>query len=121
MQWIASSNPQVISEDVAAARPPDELVKADARNSLVINEKELGLINASNTEETETFDPKYPPPTELELATLRKVPGSIPWITWLLCLVEFAERASYYGAKQVFVNFLANKLPPGNFKACFRR
>lgn len=55
----------------------------------------------------------YPAPTAEEEKTLRKVSGSIPWVTWLLCLVEFAERASYYGAKQVFMNFMMNELPPG--------
>ena len=36
-------------------------------------------------------------PTEEELATLRRVPGQIPTIAYLLCAVEFCERASYYG------------------------
>jgi hypothetical protein len=36
-------------------------------------------------------------PTEEELATLRRVPGKIPTIAYLLCAVEFCERASYYG------------------------
>jgi dipeptide/tripeptide permease len=65
-------------------------------------------------------DPKFPTPTEEELESLRKIPGSIPWVTWLLCLVEFAERASYYGAKQVFTNFLANPLPDGNIYTYFQ-
>lgn len=36
-------------------------------------------------------------PTEEELATLRRVPGSLPTVAYLLCAVEFCERASYYG------------------------
>lgn len=36
-------------------------------------------------------------PSEEELATLRRVAGSLPATTYLLCAVEFAERASYYG------------------------
>lgn len=36
-------------------------------------------------------------PTEEELATLRRVPGKVPVIAYLLCAVEFCERASYYG------------------------
>lgn len=36
-------------------------------------------------------------PTEEELATLRRVAGKIPTVTYFLCLVEFCERASYYG------------------------
>ena len=36
-------------------------------------------------------------PTEEELATLRRVPGKLPAVAYLLCAVEFCERASYYG------------------------
>lgn len=36
-------------------------------------------------------------PTDEELATLRRVPGKVPMIAYLLCCVEFCERASYYG------------------------
>jgi hypothetical protein len=84
-------------------------------DSVVIKEKQLDLPNSSN-DVVSPIDAEYPSPTDQELVTLRKVPGSIPWITWLLCLVEFAERASYYGAKQVFANFLANPLPDGNIR-----
>lgn len=36
-------------------------------------------------------------PTDEELKTLRRVPGKVPMIAYLLCCVEFCERASYYG------------------------
>ena len=39
-------------------------------------------------------------PTEEEFATLRRVAGGVPAVAYLLCAVEFCERASYYG-KQV--------------------
>jgi hypothetical protein len=52
-------------------------------------------------------------PTEEELATLPKVAGSMPVSAYYLCAVEFAERASYYGCKQVFKNFVRGKLPVG--------
>lgn len=45
-------------------------------------------------------------PTEKELATLPKVAGTMPWSAYMLCGVEIAERASYYGCKQVFKNFI---------------
>ncbi|KAK7552105.1 putative MFS peptide transporter [Phyllosticta citricarpa] len=54
-----------------------------------------------------------PNPTPEEQLTLRKIPGSIPMVCWLLCIVEFAERASFYGAKTVFSNFLEYPLPKG--------
>ncbi|KAI9833920.1 MAG: hypothetical protein M1819_003429 [Sarea resinae] len=52
-------------------------------------------------------------PTEEELLTLRKVAGSVPNIAYLLCAVEFAERASYYGCSRVFSNFVEFPLPKG--------
>jgi hypothetical protein len=52
-------------------------------------------------------------PTEAERKSLRHVHGTIPWIAFILCIVEFAERASYYGATQVFNNFMQYPLPPG--------
>jgi hypothetical protein len=52
-------------------------------------------------------------PTEEELATLPRVAGTMPWTAYMLCGVEFAERASYYGCKQVFKNFIRAPLPIG--------
>ncbi|KAI1361876.1 POT family protein [Xylaria arbuscula] len=56
---------------------------------------------------------RYPPPTAEERTTLRKVYDTIPWTAWTLCLVEASERASYYGVKAVFNNFLQFPLPEG--------
>ncbi|TRX95987.1 hypothetical protein FHL15_003129 [Xylaria flabelliformis] len=55
----------------------------------------------------------YPPPSEEERKTLRKVYGSVPWTAWTLCFVELAERGSYYGAKAVFNNYIQFPLPAG--------
>lgn len=55
----------------------------------------------------------YPPPTEEERKTLRKVYDSIPLTAWSLCFVELAERASYYGVKAAFNNFMQFPLPVG--------
>lgn len=54
-------------------------------------------------------------PTEEENATLRRVADNLPWISFTLCLVEFAERASYYGAKTVYSNFIEYPLPAGKY------
>lgn len=40
-------------------------------------------------------------PTEEELATLRRVSGKIPWITFTVAFVELCERFSYYGTTAV--------------------
>ncbi|GJN73832.1 oligopeptide transporter [Purpureocillium lilacinum] len=52
-------------------------------------------------------------PTEEELATLRRVPGSLPTVAYLLCAVEFCERASYYGCAQIWTNYINRPLPKG--------
>jgi len=52
-------------------------------------------------------------PTDEELAILPRVAGIMPWTAYLLCGVEFAERASYYGCNQVFKNFIRGPLPEG--------
>jgi hypothetical protein len=77
----------------------------EARRSLVISEKQQPKVGAAELSTIETnrilasTDDEYQEPTEEELKSLRKVAGSIPWISYALCVVEFAERASYYGQR----------------------
>ncbi|KAG7285611.1 hypothetical protein NEMBOFW57_010240 [Staphylotrichum longicolle] len=52
-------------------------------------------------------------PTEEELAVLRRVPGTIPTLAYLICVVEFCERASYYGIQPLISNFVNRPLPDG--------
>lgn len=52
-------------------------------------------------------------PTEEELKTLRRVPGSLPVIAYLICIVEFCERASYYGVQPLISNYVNRPLPTG--------
>ncbi|KAK3356763.1 POT family-domain-containing protein [Lasiosphaeria hispida] len=64
--------------------------------------------------DTFTMDEEYDgKPTEEELHTLRRVPGSIPIIAYLICIVEFCERASYYGVQPLISNFVNRPLPRG--------
>jgi POT family proton-dependent oligopeptide transporter len=53
-------------------------------------------------------------PTEEEKLTLRRVPDSVPWAAYLIALVEFAERFSFYGSSVVFTNFIQWPLPKGS-------
>ncbi|KAL1301405.1 hypothetical protein AAFC00_005664 [Neodothiora populina] len=52
-------------------------------------------------------------PTEEERVTLRRVAGSIPTVAYVICAVEFAERASYYGCAPLIQNFVNRPLPAG--------
>ena len=84
---------------------------------------------------TEPIGSDKPFPTEEEFATLPRVPGHIPWTSWTVAVVEFAERFSYYGTTAVcefslatlhpvfsisytdtntVVNFIQRPLPPGS-------
>jgi POT family proton-dependent oligopeptide transporter len=46
-----------------------------------------------------------------ELRTLRRVSDHIPIKAYTIALVELTERLSYYGAVQVFVNFIQQPNP----------
>ena len=52
-------------------------------------------------------------PTDEEKLTLRKIPGHVPKVAFLICVIEFAERASWYGVIQVFGNYVRAPLPAG--------
>lgn len=93
--------------------PPGDSITGKTITSDSINakgdlEKHDYEITATSTEVDD-----YPAPTEEEKASLRKVPASLPLVSFSLCIVEFAERASYYGAKNIFSNFIQFPLPKG--------
>lgn len=50
-------------------------------------------------------------PSEDERKTLRRVPEKLNFPTFAIGICEFAERFSYYGATQVYNNFIKNPLP----------
>ena len=53
-------------------------------------------------------------PTPEEEKTLRRTTGNIKWYLYFLLLVEFAERASYYGVSDRINNFVELPLPDGS-------
>jgi len=52
-------------------------------------------------------------PTEEEMRTLRRIPGKLPTVAYLICIVEFCERASYYGVQPLINNFVNRPMPDG--------
>ncbi|KAJ8128225.1 hypothetical protein O1611_g5411 [Lasiodiplodia mahajangana] len=52
-------------------------------------------------------------PTPEELQTLRRVPGNLPIVAYLICIVEFCERASFYGVQPLISNYVNRPLPTG--------
>lgn len=63
--------------------------------------------------EESSRDRTFQRPTDEERVILRKVSDKIPAVSYALCAVEFAERASYYGVRSVFSNFMQFGLPVG--------
>jgi len=88
-------------------------VKAEPVQTVESRENdEKRVASLESTSEAVDYE-AYPPPTDEERKTLRKIADSVPWTAWTLCFVELAERASYYGVKAVFNNFIQFPLPEG--------
>ena len=67
-----------------------------------IIEKEAAMgKNAFVTVDEDSLSFGSEEPTEEDLATLKRVSGSIPWTAYTIAFVEFCERFSYYGTTVV--------------------
>ncbi|KAH3688637.1 hypothetical protein WICPIJ_000382 [Wickerhamomyces pijperi] len=84
-------------------------VKSGDSESILTSDEEIERQLA----EIEEYNQKYPEPTAEEYSTLPLVPGHAPYVTYLVCLIELAERASYYGVKGCLSNFIQLPLPVG--------
>jgi POT family proton-dependent oligopeptide transporter len=49
-----------------------------------------------------------------ELHQYRHVADRLPWTSWVVVFVEFAERWTYYGTVNVYNNYIRFPLPPGS-------
>ncbi|SCV02602.1 LAMI_0H01024g1_1 [Lachancea mirantina] len=82
-------------------------------------EKTPALVNeveGQSDEGPESYDGslnQYREPTGEESRTLRRIIGYPKWYVYLICLIEFAERASYYGTGDRLSNFIQRPLPTG--------
>ncbi|CZR50253.1 probable peptide transporter PTR2 [Phialocephala subalpina] len=73
-----------------------------SKNSIVVDDSERVAIGESVNA-----------PTEEERHTLRRVAGKLPVVAYVICAVEFAERASYYGVQPLIGNFVNRPMPVG--------
>lgn len=85
------------------------MVKVAQQNGEDESDRESQMVSSTHAIDYEA----YPEPTPEERTTLRKVYDTIPLTAWTLCFVEVGERASYYGAKAAFNNFMQFPLPDG--------
>jgi dipeptide/tripeptide permease len=76
---------------------------------LYVDEKDT----SSNDLQATTGEKGGDEPTEEEKKTLRRVPGNLPIVAYVICAVEFSERASYYGVSGLISNFVNRPLPVG--------
>ncbi|EMG45185.1 PTR2 Peptide transporter PTR2 [Candida maltosa Xu316] len=53
-------------------------------------------------------------PTDHESKTLRRVIGNIRYSTFILCVCEFAERASYYSTTGILTNYIQRRIDPNS-------
>jgi hypothetical protein len=106
----------------AATVPLEEALETIPHAVNMVGEKpkpsaEVGRTTGYNldldTVQPEDVRDELPLPTEEEKATLLRVAAPVPWLTFVLCFVEMAERASYYGVSTVFNNFMEFPLPKG--------
>lgn len=105
---IAGAGGEHVVTEILATNAPHEVLDPHKRNSFAVadgvatDEKRFSAVGIEPEAERSQsiIDAElYPSPTEEERATLRKVTDSIPPIAFSLCIVEFAERASYYGVQ----------------------
>lgn len=105
-----------------ATSVPPEIVESKAQSSYAVIqnisepflEKETGAHDIESVPSSgQHDDDNFPAPTEEEKWKLRRVPDKIPATSYALCVVEFSERASYYGVVFPFSNFLQFPLPRG--------
>ena len=99
------------------------------RSDSIVDEKNSFMREADGTSIVEGSEGV----TEYELATLRHVPDRLPYTSWLVVVVEFAERCvaysdshperlfskityrwTYYGTTNIYNNYIQFPLPPGS-------
>ncbi|PVF97460.1 PTR2-domain-containing protein [Serendipita vermifera] len=84
----------------------------------------VALAKVSTLDEKKAVDGVYGKPdeyipnsegvTQHEYDTLQHVGDALPLSAWLVVIVEFAERWSYYGTTNIFNNYIRAPLPPGS-------
>ncbi|ORE05019.1 PTR2-domain-containing protein [Rhizopus microsporus var. microsporus] len=77
-------------------------------------EKQDSIIetNSKHNDFFETYNEEYPEPTEEDWKSLPEVSDAIPKTAFLVILIEFCERFTYYGLSGPFQNYIQNPPPP---------
>lgn len=85
------------------------------KNNQTVDVSAVGEDSNSSIDFIDEYNPDgLKLPTIEETKTLRKVIGGINWKCYLVCVVELAERGSYYSVTGVINNFIQRPLPEGS-------
>lgn len=95
------------ADNTTAARRGDSISDAGAEEKISPEGDAHAPLNNTNAVAYD-YEGK---PTEEQMRTLRRVPGKLPTVAYLICIVEFCERASYYGVQPLINNYVNRKLP----------
>ncbi|SCV02600.1 LAMI_0H01002g1_1 [Lachancea mirantina] len=87
-----------------------EKIPHSAEKGPILFEDRDGHSDDSPTSFDDSFE-QYREPTDEESRTLRRIIGRPKWYVYLICLIEFAERAAYYGTGDRLSNFIQRPLP----------
>ena len=88
----------------------DEHLKDGHKNAQTLQSDLVPLPPAKHGDpDTNISDQHFP--TDEERATLRRVPEKLSVAVFSIGICELAERFSFYGATQVFTNFIARSRP----------
>jgi hypothetical protein len=119
---VASLSANPLEQSVFATSVPPEVAEPTGRSSYApieeigkpYHDKDVGGHDIESIPSADREDDvDFPRPSEEEKSTLRRVAGKIPATSFALCVVEFSERASYYGVLFPFSNFMQFPLPQG--------
>ena len=97
--------------------PNEKIAEATITTELILSEKDQGIVydGGDNVEEIEyiTGDDgnQYPVPTKEQWGTLREVADSVPKSAFLVIMIEFCERFTYYGLSGPFQNYIQQPPP----------
>lgn len=111
---VAATDAQIILDLEASGHDVGQIFGKDGkRNS---TEKTVSPANTDlgvGTVTTLSLPSDDVSPTDDEMKSLRRVAGAVSWSGYMLCFVEAANNASYFGVTGVFANFLQRPLPEG--------
>lgn len=104
----------MVSSDFENEKQPDVVqVLTDEKNISLDDKYDYEDPKNYSTNYVDDYNPKgLRRPTPQESKSLRRVIGNIRYSTFMLCICEFAERASYYSTTGILTNYIQRRIDP---------